>query len=540
MRYRPYPPLISAVWLVLVCTIHTTMGQSPITAISASYQSQTSSVNNYTALPASPGSFSGCSGTTYTYTFSNGTSNQYKLNNFYAAGNTYVPAPASAVVKLRRVDNTHVTGNRSIVYMETTAASAAACPGSLTLSFKPPYIDTMEVLLDGGALNEGTDNVFTNASNNDGNNNNIERVDVIFASGLSTTSPTQAGFAIFDRGNNNEHDPFKIVAITSLDASGNPSGFGAVKICTGGNGSNNGNWGHPATTAGNKQFATYVLRKDATEPRLRVSSNVNQEIGGVFYSFADLGITAGQTVYGYALLGPDGLTTPSSAQLLNLNSGAVYPLSTTEAAGGGLDLVAVNSVFEASSNVILPLTVSSFTGDVQNGQAILKWQIAGNTAGETIALQRSPNGTNFQTIYTDRPNTDISSSAPVDGSYSDAGMPAAGINYYRLEITTPAGQVVYSPTLALHPNSATVSVPWKAFPTIVENGQSITLQGLTDGYYNVSFYDVSGSCRKTTAFVQGGQAQISLPGIAMPTGIYWLNLSSAGRPLAGNQKIFVR
>jgi len=332
------------------------IAQSPITAISASYQSQTSSVSLYTALPVSPGAFSGCSGTLFTYTFSNGTANQYRLGTFSANGNSYMVAPAAAsLVKLRRVNNTQVSGIRNIVYMETTASSANSCPSLSVLNFKPPYKEVMEDLLAGGMLNQGSDNVFTNASNADGNNNNIERVDVVFAGGLSTMVPTQAGFAIFDRGNNYQHDGFKIAAITGIDAAGDPTGFGPIRTCIAGNGSNNGSWGHPSTAGGNRILPSYVLRKDPIDLFLRVSSNVNQEIGGVFYSFADLGIKAGQALYGYALLGPDGIATPTSAQLLNLNDASVYPTATTEASGGGLDLVAVNTVFATGSYVLLPL-----------------------------------------------------------------------------------------------------------------------------------------------------------------------------------------
>ena len=331
--------------------------QSPVTSFSASYQSASGAISQYTASPFSQGTFSGCSGTPYTYTFCNGTSNQYKLTSFNANGNSYVVAPASAsVVKLRRVNNAQVTGNRNIVYMESTAATAAACPSAAILNFKPPYVDVMEDVLAAGMLNQGIDNIFTNASNGDGNNNNVERVDVIFSSGLNTSIPSQAGFAIFDRGNNNQHDAFRIAAITNLDASGNPAGFGPVKTCTAGNGSNNnGSWGHPSTANGNKQLACYVMRKDASETYLRASAVVNQEIGGVFYTFADLGITAGQHLYGYALLGPDGIATPTSSQLLDLNDASVYPTQTTEASGGGLDLVAVNTVFATGGYVTLAL-----------------------------------------------------------------------------------------------------------------------------------------------------------------------------------------
>ncbi|MES1160111.1 MAG: hypothetical protein ABUM51_05095, partial [Bacteroidota bacterium] len=120
-------------------------GQSPVTSFSASYLSAASSVSSYVALPASPGTFSGCSSTSFTYTFSNGSSNQYKLNNFNANGNTYFVAPASsATVLLRRVNNANATGNRSILYMESTAASASVCPASRILNFKPPYLDVVE------------------------------------------------------------------------------------------------------------------------------------------------------------------------------------------------------------------------------------------------------------------------------------------------------------------------------------------------------------------------------------------------------------
>ncbi len=354
---KPAIPLAVGLPLLLLLGQNSPLtAQSPITSYSASYQSASGSVQLYTALSVSLGAFGGCYGTLFTYSFSNGTSNQYKLNSFNANGNTYFVAPASAsVVKLRRVNNTQAAGQRNIVYMESTSSTATACPLTAALNFKPPYVDGMEDLLAAGMLNQGTDNVFTNASNGDGNNNNIERVDVIFSSGLNTAIPSQAGFAIFDRGNNFQHDPFKIAAITSLNAAGDPAGFGPVKTCIGGNGSSNGNWGHPSTANGNKQLACYVMRKDASDAYLRVSSNVNQEIGGVFYTFSDLGITAGQPLYGYALLGPDGIAAPTSSQLLNLNDASVYPTQTTEAMGGGLDLVAVNTVFATGGYVTLSL-----------------------------------------------------------------------------------------------------------------------------------------------------------------------------------------
>jgi len=403
----------------------TLTAQSPITAFSASYQSSSGSTSLYVATPVSLGAFSGCSGTQYNYSFSNGTSNQYKLNSFTSMGSTYVVAPASAsVVKLRRVNNAQVTGNRNIVYMESTSASATACPFPAVLNFKPPYLDTMEDLLAAGMLNQGTDNLFTNASNGDGNYNNIERVDVIFSGGLNTSSPSQAGFAIFDRGGNYQHDGFKIAAITSLDAAGNPSGFGPVKTCVAGNGSGNGSWGHPSTANGNRQLACYVMRKDASDTYLRASSNINQELGGVFYTFADLGITAGQALYGYALLGPDGISTPTTSQLLDLNNASVYPTQTTEAVGGGLDLVAVNTVFATGSYVVLSLPPTPAPRPQQDpAPAVTGWQIFPTmpAQGQSLQLKGVKDGSYILSFYS---TSGVCRKTPVRVSGGAAAVPS--------------------------------------------------------------------------------------------------------------------
>jgi hypothetical protein len=364
--YHPIPyrkPLYYCALLAMAITGSlNTVAQSPIVAFATSYVSAPSKVSNYTVLPANPGSFLSCLTSSFKYTFSNGTANKLRLVSFTASAQTFLVATSTpSVVKIRRVNNTNATGNRSIVFMESAAASAAACPLSPNLNFKTPYIDSMEVALNSNAINWGTDNLFANTGNGSGNNNNIERVDVIFPAGLSSSAATAAGFAILERGNNNAHDPFRIAAILSLDASGNPASFGPVKTCAAGSGTNNGSWGHPATANGNVQLAVHVMRKDGGEPYLRVSSDINQEFGGVFFTFADLGIPANQTIYGYALIGSDGKANPGSAQLLNLNDQTVYPTSTPESSGG-LDLIAVTSVFAKGSvlaaqpNALNPIT----------------------------------------------------------------------------------------------------------------------------------------------------------------------------------------
>jgi hypothetical protein len=537
--YNPIPMKIKVPLTVLVLLVYAraATAQSPVTQFSGFYSPASGSLGSYTALPSGIGTFSGCSSTTYTYTFGNGSSNQYKLSSFNAHGSTYFVAPgAAATVKLQRVNNAQVTGTRSIVYMESTGSSATACPLPAVLNIKTPYVDVMENLLAAGILNQGTDNLFTNSSNGDGNNNNIERVDVIFSSGLNTASPGQAGFTILDRGNNYGHDPFRIAAITSLDAAGNPASFGAVKICAGGNGSGNGSWGHPSTANGNKQFASYVLRKDASDAHLLVSSVVNQEIGGVFFSFSDLGIASGQPLYGYALLGPDGITSPTSTQLLNLANATVYPTNTTESAGGGLDLVAVNTVFSTGSLVVLALSVDDFTGTIQDNKGSLQWRLGNADQLQQLVIQRSADGANFYDLPAASPGIEGVDNT-LKGSYTDITLPGAGVYYYRLKMVLSGQEVQYSRVLALRGEDPASAGGWRIFPTLPEQGQSLKLQGLHDGSYTLFFYNAGGACWSMAVQVNGGEASILPPSVA---GVYWVRLGTRDKFVAGNAKILVK
>ncbi|WP_431216688.1 hypothetical protein ACQ86N_20210 [Puia sp. P3] len=117
-------------------------------------------------------------------------------------------------------------------------------------------------------------------------------------------------------------------------------------------------------------------------------------------------------------------------------------------------------------------------------------------------------------------------------------MPA-GTSYYRL-VVTGSGQSSYSRILTLHQNSTAGNLSWKVFPTVVEKGQTITLEGLTDGYYTISFYNASGGCRKTTTNSFNGRAKFGLPGNTLPAGIYWLSLSTGAKQLSGSGKVFIR
>ncbi len=507
------------------------LSQSPVLQYQANYVAASSTLNSYTAFPTNPGTFSTCNSNNYTYTWRNGSDNQLKLVSFTANSKTYVISGISNVaVKLRRVNNANVTGVRNILYSETSASSASSCVTPRQLDFKAPYNDDMSIFLNNNVLNHGTDNIFANASNGDGNNNNIERVDVIFTDGIQSSLPADAGFILCDRGNNNSHDGFRIAAILGIDAGNNPTSFGAVKICTPGNGSNNGSWGHPSISNGNRLLAAYILRKDPADTYLRVSSNVTQEIGGVFFSFSDLGIVANQKIYGYCLLGPDGTVNPTSAQLMNINDAAVYPTGTTEAQGGGLDLISVTSYF-GTDQALASSYYQQFNGFSENSSALLQWSLDNVTKGSIISLERSENANYFTSIYS------YTFLEIAGKSYKD--IPGKGIFYYRLAAKAPNETVIYSRVIQLRIESAEKN--WKLYPTFSKSGEKITISNITNAEYTVLIHEINASTIfQTTLSARNRKGEFFLPRNLLTTGIYYISLEKNGIRMPGTEKIIFK
>jgi hypothetical protein len=505
------------------------LSQTAIQQFTAVYVPDNGS-SSYSAKPATGGNFSDCSNTSFTYSWGNGSDNLLRLNSFSVNSKTYIisPQPGSSV-KLRRINNANVTGKRTILYSEITTSPASACPGNRTLTFRAPYQDTMELELNNNILNHGTDNIFTNTGNGDNNNNNIERVDVIIPLGVYTSFVNDAGFGLFERGSNNAHDGVRIAAILSLDVNGDPASFGAVKTCVPGNGSNNSSWGHPSIANGNHAVSAYVLRKDEADTRLRVSSTVNQELGGVFFSFADLGIGFNQKIYGYSLIGPDGKSNPSSAELLNLNNTTVYPTSTTEGDGGGLDLICVNTYF-GTNQALADMGTQSFRGESLGVVNHLQWSLPEWNEQNRIDIQRSVDGSVYQNIFTYYTGTDHD---PV--GHDDT--PGSGIHFYRLCITLPDGSTQTSRVISLTGDQ----VPeFKAGPNPVLAGNNLLISGLLPGTYHAFFTSMNGNREYQIGFKVNGNSQPIRVPEGIKTGFYLLQLENQSLKWVKPYKLMVK
>ena len=264
-----------------------------------------------------------------------GSGNSSVVTSYTMGGRTFefVPTAGGGVdagtITAVRVPNANVSTDRQIVWSVDTGTHynvLGSDPGSRTM---------FDILSD-HVLSDGADNVFANVGG--ANVNNIERLDVKRPA-FSTIDPAGTGVIIAERGGN---DAFKMAAITAVAGDGTPTAFGPVLPVT------VAAWGGAANLL--PSVSSTILRKDVTDTVWHPSdTSSGQNIRGIFVSLAELGIAAGQTVYGVSLVGND--ETSMSPVEWNLTTDA----NTT----GGLDLVAAQ--FVTSPSIALEKTVTPTT-----------------------------------------------------------------------------------------------------------------------------------------------------------------------------------
>jgi hypothetical protein len=373
--------------------------QTPITNVNTTYQSASSGLSyNWNSATYNFGNLSGTTNHIQTVT-------GFSLPNGSYLYNVFI----DGIVKMRRVNNANATGKKTLVWMESAESSGV-------YNIMPPYVDSMEVFFDGRTINKGTDNLFANQGDGGGNNNNIERVDWIINSGMVTNKPAESGFAIFERGADNAHDPFCIAPILQMDANGNPSQYGQIiRVGT----SNYGN-------LPNSSLNYTILRKEESETRLYRTGNGNQNRGGVFISFQNLGIDSGQVMYGYSLFAYDLPTSATPADLIDYTNTTYFPTNTSaNTSQGGIDLIAITGLFNTTgTDVVLPIKYSNWRASIISNKVLLNWQLENEGECRKIEIERSYDGRYWETIAGLQPSA---------RQYIDENVKAGGI-YYRLKL----------------------------------------------------------------------------------------------------------
>jgi hypothetical protein len=397
-----------------------------------------------------------------TYNWAVGANNiQKRITTFSSAAGSFTYSSAlNGVVKMRRIDNAKITGDFTLVWSEGTT-------GAAPFTMQAPMPANMEAYFDDNVYNKGTDNFFDNVS---ANSNNIERMDWILVSGYSTNDVNKIGFAIFERGNDNAHDPFIIAPITGVDASGNPNNYGALKQIL------STNYGNIASSG-----VSYRIAKGASGSNLLDATANTQNRGGVFISFADLGITAGTTIYGYSIFPNDVPITSTVAQLLDVSAtnSVTYPTN-TGGAGGGIDLIATTGIF--IDVTVLPIKLEAFSVEQKNYNE-LKWIVADvENELQDFEVQKSNDGINFTTIGT------VSAAANKRGySYNDDVTVRDCM--YRIKIKKRNASFFYSDIIKIVSSGV---VAGTVTPNPVKNTCTINYKATNAGEVIVAVFDITG------------------------------------------------
>ncbi len=205
------------------------------------------------------------------------------------------------------------------------------------------YQSSLSNLLLNNNVIQGSDNLFVNSNDSATvNAGNIERVDFAFTSG--TTARSTDGITIFDRGVAGAHDSVKIAVFTGWDSTTNrPTAYGGnIVTLTSGNYGSNLDY-NPSVAGVQDPIADYYIMRFNNGDNLTSLSEyenaTNQGIAGAFISFANLGIAAGTTIYGYSVFSAD--VTNTVANLVDWTNTTYYPTNTADGSGG-IDLVGFN------------------------------------------------------------------------------------------------------------------------------------------------------------------------------------------------------
>lgn len=255
------------------------------------------------------------------------------VDKIHTASTTFSPAGAANLIFRRAAGP-----NTDIMWYRGTGDQNSA-----TLTLAAQKMNTYEEAFGGNNMLVGADNLFANKSDGNANNTNVERVDFVFTAGIKVSKDN--AFAIFERGDTNLHDAFKVVAITAIDGGGNPTAYGDVLSIA------RGSYGKTDVLATDHYI---IMRKDNNDPNnpFRPSTTVDQPVGGIVILTTDLA-AAGSTIYGYSLLAPD--TNGSGNDLLDWMNPNFFP-SNTEAFtnSGGLDPIGDMSVLYNSGGGGIP------------------------------------------------------------------------------------------------------------------------------------------------------------------------------------------
>lgn len=443
----------------------------------------------------------------YTYNWATNLNNSTQYLGALSIGNsTYNQLTrVTGSIKLRRVNNTSNIGKVNLQWNEGIMNTA-------TIDLFPAYESNEETYINDNAFNKGIENLFDNTS---ANSNNIERLDWILKKAYNTTTPSQTGFPIFDRGIKAAHDAFCIAAILTIDVNGNPASYGKILRVL------SSNFGDPVAPVN-----AIIMKADPNNTlstRLLFSGTSTENRGGVFISFSDLGITENTSIYGYSIFANDLPVNAIPDDLVDYGASKNFPLTTSET-DGGLDFLAVTAVYSLTTT--LPTHFISFDAVKNNDLITLKWMVENETSVDKYILQRSIDGKNYLPVSIIN-NTSNSTGANSYTVTDDVSGQNSSIFYYRIKQYDQDGSFYFSKSIAIKNNSGVIDVI--LYPNPVKDNLLLSINSANVDHGTIGIFNLIG-VKLTTQSValSKGNNIITVSGIdKLTAGMYQLLITNA-------------
>jgi len=249
--------------------------------------------------------------------------------------------PLASSVDFRRNTGAGNPNNSTVFYQYSSTSG-----GTATVIGKGDTTPTMSEVMLSNDLTQGLRNPFANGSGS--TNSNIERIDFYFSGGYTV----QAGDAVvfFDLENvGNFGDGFRIAAFTSVGtvngAVNAPNAYASTGLLiqpdTFGNpvatpDGTNAKYLRSTTTNGDNLASGQSITTLDTNSGTANSSDLY--LVGILIRFTDLGLSVGQTIYGYSLMAGD-VTATKASDLVNWNNSSVYLTNTDPNSWGNMDFM---------------------------------------------------------------------------------------------------------------------------------------------------------------------------------------------------------
>jgi Secretion system C-terminal sorting domain len=170
--------------------------------------------------------------------------------------------------------------------------------------------------------------------------------------------------------------------------------------------------------------------------------------------------------------------------------------------------------------VVLPNTLVDFRGALRNQLVQLNWTIKGNQDVQFFDVETSTDNSSFEfagRVYPHPTNTETA-----DYTFTD-NLPVRKSKYvyYRLKITSVAGNVTYSKIISI-PITQSTSPQITITPNPVKDLMQVSIYSPVGRNFQLSIYDYTGRQLKTmNSYVQEGASIINLSGFEnWPNGVY--------------------